>query len=573
MELKEKRIFHILFALVGLVVFAGMFIPVMEVDAAQYASISKQMWREQSFLQVYHREASYLDKPPLLFWLSGLSMGVFGYSHFFYKLPSVLFSVLGMWSTFRLAKLFYDERTAYWATLMYSTSVAFFIFNNDIRTDTLLINLLIFTVYQLMRFKSNGRWLNLVAAFVGVGLAMLAKGPLGLVFPVLAVMPDAFFKKEWKFIFNWKWIPGLFIVAVILLPMSYGLYTQFDARPDAWVNGQKGGSGLRFFYWTQSFGRITGESVWAQGSGNNPGPFYLTQSFLWAFLPWSPLFLFGFLSKLGRLFRSGFKSIKSEEWVSFFAFLLPLIALSNSGYQLNHYIYVVMPFAAIMAAKTLQDWEGEQGAWRKAWRIYIVVFLLAALALICWLCLFGFPSSSSWIYLLIALVPVVFYKRLYTRPSYFLASVSIAAFTMMNLHFYPQLMHYQTSEEAIEAYKPYNTEENKLFFYKTGTNHAIDFEHDTWLPRFIPWQEKIYGYNKKPYLYTNKVGLKILKEDGFEVELLDSFDYFPITQLNAKFLNPSKRHTMTRKRYLVRFAGEPANEASERFKDTRKLLE
>ncbi|MHB1277562.1 MAG: ArnT family glycosyltransferase, partial [Bacteroidia bacterium] len=349
MTRREKQLFYFLFTAIGVVVLLGMFVPVMEVDAAQYASISKQMWQERSFLQIIHRDINYLDKPPLLFWLSGLSMGLFGFTDFAYKLPSVLFSVLGIWSTFRFAKHFYGELTGFWAALMYSSCVAFFVFNNDIRTDTLLINLLIFSIYQFVIYRDTGSRLAFLGTFVGIGLSMLAKGPLGLVFPVLAIGGDILMRRDWRLIFRWQWLMGLVIVALILLPMCIGLYLQFDARPHTWVNGEQGVSGLEFYFWTQSFGRITRDSVWATAYSNNPGPFFLTTSFLWAFLPWTPLFLVAFVIKVRNMVINKFKAKEGEEWITFFAFILPLLALSKSGYQLNHYIYVVLPFTAIMA--------------------------------------------------------------------------------------------------------------------------------------------------------------------------------------------------------------------------------
>src|ERR1700744_5269641 len=93
-----------------LIVFIiGLFIPLMEVDAAQYASISREMLENRSYLQVYDIGHDYLDKPPMLFWLSALSMRVFGVHDWAYRLPSLFFSFLAVYSTYRLALLFYRK--------------------------------------------------------------------------------------------------------------------------------------------------------------------------------------------------------------------------------------------------------------------------------------------------------------------------------------------------------------------------------------------------------------------------------------------------------------------------------
>ena len=57
----------------------------------------------------------------------------------------------------------------------------------------------------------------------------------------------------------------LALVAVFISPMVYGLYTQFDLQPNKEFelsSGMpvKGISGLQFYFWDQSFGRITGDN-------------------------------------------------------------------------------------------------------------------------------------------------------------------------------------------------------------------------------------------------------------------------------------------------------------------------
>ena len=91
----------LLFVLVALVYAVNLPIDVMEIDAAQYASIAKEMLQTNSYLEVYDQGADYLDKPPLLFWLSAASMKLFGVNNIAYKLPAVLILILGVFSLYR----------------------------------------------------------------------------------------------------------------------------------------------------------------------------------------------------------------------------------------------------------------------------------------------------------------------------------------------------------------------------------------------------------------------------------------------------------------------------------------
>ena len=92
------------FFIIGIICLIGLRIDIMDIDAAQYASISREMLSTGHFLQVYDLGKDYLDKPPFLFWVSAISMKIFGISNFSYKLPSFLFAIIAVFSTYKLSK-------------------------------------------------------------------------------------------------------------------------------------------------------------------------------------------------------------------------------------------------------------------------------------------------------------------------------------------------------------------------------------------------------------------------------------------------------------------------------------
>ncbi|MEO6583495.1 MAG: glycosyltransferase family 39 protein, partial [Ferruginibacter sp.] len=134
----------IAFLLLILIYIIGFGIDIMDVDAAQYASMSREMLQTGSYLQLYDVGKDYLDKPPFLIWVSALSMKIFGINNFAYRLPSFLFSLLALFSTYRFASLFYIKRIAIMATIVLATCQAFFLMNHDVRTDTILMSWVIF---------------------------------------------------------------------------------------------------------------------------------------------------------------------------------------------------------------------------------------------------------------------------------------------------------------------------------------------------------------------------------------------------------------------------------------------
>ncbi|MCY7292707.1 MAG: glycosyltransferase family 39 protein, partial [Ferruginibacter sp.] len=289
----------------------GFGIDIMDIDASQYAEMSREMSNSNSYLQVYEIGKDYLDKPPLLFWVSSISIKIFGVNNFAYRFPSFLFALFALFSTYRFALLYYKKEIAALAALVLASCQAFFLINHDVKTDTILMSCVIFSVWQLAAWFQNKKTVNFVLAFVGIGLGMLAKGPIALIVPILAFGTHFILTRNFAAIFKWQYLLGVIIIAIVLLPMSVGLYTQFDLHPEKIVNEKTGVSGLRFFYWTQSFGRITGESVW----NNNSNIFFLFQNMLWSFLPWIIIFTVAFFTEFKLLIKQKFKISSNAEWI------------------------------------------------------------------------------------------------------------------------------------------------------------------------------------------------------------------------------------------------------------------
>ena len=81
----------------------GLRVDVMDVDAAQYASISAEIVRTGNWLSPTNDHGPYLDKPPLHFWLSALSMTVFGMGNIGYKFPALIMALLALYATYTFA--------------------------------------------------------------------------------------------------------------------------------------------------------------------------------------------------------------------------------------------------------------------------------------------------------------------------------------------------------------------------------------------------------------------------------------------------------------------------------------
>lgn len=533
-----KNLYYILLFFAVLTAIAGLSIPVMDVDAAQYASISNEITETGSILKIYNGGRNYLDKPPLLFWLSALCMKILGSSTWVYKLPSLIFALLAAKAVYALGKQLYNAEAGIIASLMWLGCQGFFLMSQDVRTDLLLTSNIVLAVWQFYNWQISGKLSSILWAGFFTGCAMLAKGPLGLILPGVIIGISILSRGDLRKIFSlktWLWIP---ICALCLLPMCIGLWQQH------------GSEGLYFFFWKQSFGRITGENEWKNGAG----PFYLTQNLLWAVLPWTVLLVCSVLNALKKLLSIPLKT--NSDLVPLVGILFPLLALSSSSYQLPHYIFVALPFAAILMAGWLQKifLQNNPGKWvqyLKFWMIFQSVLAIVAAIL---LEFFIFSSDRwefrvFWIGLILGCIYLFRGSGITKQLFYFPAAVWILVNMYLNFSLYPALMRFQPSIRIGEWFQQNQVSPEKLFAYQYGASHSLDFY--TGKTNFVLYQPGDLDQFAPDYLVSNPEGFRELLVAGKNVRILRVYPDYPVQFLSLPFLNPATRSAQIKKFLLI----------------------
>lgn len=527
----HRKTLIIVFGLISIIYLIGaIFINVMDIDAAQYASMSWQMMSTGNYLQVFDRGTPYLDKPPILFWLGAMFFKLFGINHFVYRLPSILFSVLGIYSTFKLGKHLHNKKIGVFSAIILSTSQGFILFNHDVKTDTILTNAVIFSIWQIIVFFNTKKTINFILAFVGVSIAMLSKGPIGIMVPILSVIPWLIYNNKVKELLHIRWFFGIIIVLIILSPMLIGLYQQY------------GWEGIKFYFWTQSFGRITGDSEWR----DDTGVFFFVHTFLWAFMPW--MFL-----AIGSILKNSVDLLKRKkiEIATFFGFILPFIALSTSNFKLPHYINVVFPLAAIFTAKYLYDILESKKNLKLFFAIQIVINITLWI-LVFTMISFVFPTDSIiiWSFSILGFIytSYLLFKRNWESKifSSSLFTVIIINITL-NAYIYPELLKYQQGNIISNYVKQENI--NNLFFLNSKIPHSVVFYTQSY-PKNIT---KKYAYE---LLKKNETIWVVCHdyEDLSEFRVIKKLhvNSFRISMLNVSFLNPEKREEALTKEILCK---------------------
>ncbi len=525
-----------LFAIITAVHLLGMaLIDIMDVDAAQYASMSREMLETGNYLELFNRGSAYLDKPPFLFWVTSLSFNVFGISNFTYKLPAFLFVLIGVWSTYNLGKLLYNKQTGLFASIILYSSQAYFLFVHDVRTDTILANVVILAVWQLYVFMRIRSLQALLIGSLAVGIAMLEKGPIGLMLPVLALGSQLIYARSWKAIWRWEWLLGLVVILAVLAPMCYGLYTQYGMH------------GLEFYFWTQSFGRITGQSEWQDNSSG----LYFVHTFLWAFLPWMFIAFYGVVMNLMGLIKDKLVYQSNKEVITTAGFVLTFIAMSLSNYKLPHYIFVAFPLVAIITA----DYLLKIGKGDTIKKIFIGLnwFVITVLTVLIGLLVFGtFTLTNPFIigigfgliimgvyFLIKGSSPV---QKIFTSAALVIIGVNF----LLNTFFYPTLLQYQGGSVIGKVIAKNYDKETPIYSFNI-VEHSLDF----YSRRIVPVLKEDANFDEKILVFTNTAGYLKLEKKGYTLSVLKEVDDYHVTELTIHFLRPSLRPNAIGKNYLL----------------------
>tara|TARA_Y100000768_G_C23894103_1_gene641663 strand:- start:138 stop:1124 length:987 start_codon:yes stop_codon:yes gene_type:complete len=328
--------------------------------------------------------------------------------------------------------------------------------------------------------------------------------------------------------------------------MTYGLFTQFGLK------------GVKFFYWTNSFGRITGSSSWS----NDTGAFYLFSVFLYAFLPWTFIFLGAYIKRLRSFFIRKKVYINKLEIISFVGFTVPLIMLSLSNYKLPHYIYCILPFAAILTADMI-----EKNGRNKRVNKYIFLTQIITLAMIL---IFVYSTSqiispkNIYFYIFPFLIIIGFIWIYIILRKDLLAQFivpSIAGYLLFNYGFnigiINPLMSYQAPSKASNYLVENENNIKNMYLYnenEKAKSRAFNFYLNINTKYIDQSYLKSKVFSKPILIYTGSKGYSELIKYNKNIKILKTFDHVRVSKLQIDFFNPETRGSIIEKKYLLKLS-------------------
>ena len=177
--------------------------PVLDDADATHAQAAQAMLRTGDWVTLHVDGIRYLEKPPLPYWLTAISLRVFGLNTFAVHL-SLALTVLGLalfgrhWADRAFPE---DRRTGFYTGIFLLTSAGVFLFTRIFIPDALLSLLLSLVLYASLRALEESKRSRSMpwafAAWTALALAVLTKGLVALVFVFGTLIVYLAFTGEW----------------------------------------------------------------------------------------------------------------------------------------------------------------------------------------------------------------------------------------------------------------------------------------------------------------------------------------------------------------------------------------
>ena len=540
-----------LIALIFLVYVAGMFVTLFENDSAQFSVMAMRMVQENDFLSLFKGPEEYLDKPHMHYWLAALSYKIFGIHDWAYRIPGILSTLLAAFSCYGLGKLLYNKHVGKLAALIFLTAQTIVLGAIDVRTDAVLTGFSILAIWQLVRYIEKGSTSSIVIGAFAAGMAFSTKGQIALLVIGLPILCHLLYTKKWKVFISWKVMLALLVFGLTITPMLYAYYVQFDLHPEKIIRGKDHRSGIFFIFWEQSFERLSGEGI----GKNSSDYFFFFHTFLWVFIPWTILGIAAYYNRAKRFIKLKFKYSSKYEFLTLGGITLIFAIISFAQFKLPHYLNITIPLFAVLTASYLYDLYRFDK--KRATQLLMVgqYFILAVVFIACSLiCFYVFKLKSVFAYisLLLAAVIIIYYalKRegVYIRLITISVCASVLLNSVLNLHFYPNLLEFQGGSSMAKIIEQRDIPVDRI--YKVGTDYSWSLDFYNQYPVQITTTALLKD-KKDVWVYADDDQMKLLQEDGFDWDTQISVDQFRITRLQAKFLNPNTRKKVTRKMHLL----------------------
>lgn len=169
--------------------FVGVNLSFLDPDEGLYADIARTMLESGDWVLPRFNGLPYLEKPPLYFWLASLTLTLDRSAAWPVRIWSPIAALGTVLLVWRIGRPLYGGSAGFFAGLALATTAGYGLFVRRASTDLVFVLCLTLSMYGFLRDverSARGRS-RFLLFYLGAALAVLAKGLIGVVFPVLIV--------------------------------------------------------------------------------------------------------------------------------------------------------------------------------------------------------------------------------------------------------------------------------------------------------------------------------------------------------------------------------------------------
>lgn len=194
--------------------------PLHDTTEARYAEIARVMVVSENWITPQIEPGvPFWAKPPLSIWATAASLKLFGFNEFAARIPALLFTLLTIAIVFGLGRRLYSADAGIVASAILLTSIVGFVASGAVMTDSALLLATTISLASFCLTIRGSRSLRGYGLFVGLGLGLLAKGPIALVLTGLPILAWSLWKRN--LLWLWRalpWITGCLLMLAIAIP-------------------------------------------------------------------------------------------------------------------------------------------------------------------------------------------------------------------------------------------------------------------------------------------------------------------------------------------------------------------
>lgn len=305
-------------------------------DEVFYAQTAKEMAERSSWMTPYLFGEPQFEKPIFTYWLIRIGFALFGVTSFGARFFPAVWALLGVLGTYFLGLLgFGDRKKAFLAALVLMSSGLYFGLARTVFTDMffsvfILLSLLSFYWAYNRSFCGCG----IVGFYFFAALAVLTKGPLGILLPLLTVLLFLTLRRQLGFFFSRSSFLGFCVFCIMALPWYIFMVKEY------------GRDFIAEFFYNDHIRRV----LEAEHLANDRWYFY-PLSIVGCMFPWSLFLLFALIRFVGRLRKNpSALEVFLACWIS-----VIFVVFQTAHSKLVSYVVPLFPALALLAADYIEE--------------------------------------------------------------------------------------------------------------------------------------------------------------------------------------------------------------------------